>query len=236
VSTATSYTLQLSIDSGGWSTVQSSSAASWGTSGQVTGTYGYRVQACNASGCGPWSGTGTINVLLPPGSAPSLSVPASSTTGSYTVSWGAVATASSYTLQENANNGGWSTKQSSSATSWSTSGRGNGSYAYQVQACNASGCGPWSSAGTVVVVLVPATPTLTVTQSPGASGHVIASLTWTAEPTATTYVVQEESGTTITQVYSGAGTTWSGGYTGALRSFRVEACNSSGCSPWTGWQ
>ncbi|MBD8874360.1 hypothetical protein [Rhodanobacter sp. DHB23] len=236
VGTATSYTLQRSIDSGGWSTVQSSSATSWAASGQATGTYAYQVQACNASGCGPWSGTGTTNVLLPPASAPSLSVPASSSTGSYTVSWGAVATAASYTLQENANSAGWSTVQSSSATSWSTSGRGNGSYAYQVQACNASGCGPWSGAGTVAVVLVPATPTLTVTQS-HVDSFINASLTWTAEPTATTYVVQEESGATITQMYSGSGTTWAGGYAyGALRSFRVEACNSSGCSPWTGWQ
>ncbi|MEY2168377.1 MULTISPECIES: hypothetical protein [unclassified Rhodanobacter] len=235
VATATSYTLQISIDSGGWSTVQSSGAASWGASGQATGAYAYRVQACNASGCGPWSGTGTTNVLLPPGSAPSLSVPGSSTNGSYTVSWGAVATASSYTLQESANGGGWSTVQSSNATSWGTSGRGDGSYAYRVQACNASGCGPWSGAGTVAVALVPATPTLTVKQTPGASGHIFASLTWTAEPNATTYVVQEESGATITQMYSGSSTTWTGAYTGPVRSFRVEACNSSGCSPWTSW-
>ena len=237
VATATSYTLQISIDSGGWSTVQASGATSWNASGQATGTYAYRVQACNASGCGPWSGTGTINVLLPPGSAPSLSVPGSSTNGSYTVSWGAVATASSYTLQESVNGGGWSTVQSSSATSWGTSGRGDGSYAYRVQACNASGCGPWSGTGTVAVTLIPATPTLTVKQTPIASLHISASLTWTAEPNATTYVVQEENGATITQMYSGSSTTWSGVYAyGPLRSFRVEACNSSGCSPWTGWQ
>jgi YD repeat-containing protein len=236
VATATSYTLQISVDSGGWSTVQTSGATSWGASGQATATYGYRVTACNASGCGPWSGTGTTNVLLPPGSAPSLSVPGSSTSGSYTVSWGYVATAASYTLQESANGGGWSTVQSNSATSWGTSGRGNGSYAYQVQACNASGCGPWSGTGTVAVTLPPATPTLTVSQRRGASYMTLASLTWTAEPTATTYVAQQQSGTTITQVYSGSGTSWSGGYAGALRTFRVEACNSAGCSPWTGWQ
>jgi predicted phage tail protein len=193
------------------------------------------VQACNSSGCSGWTGSSVVAVMIPPSSAPGLSVPGSSTTGSYTVSWGSVATASSYNLQENANGAGWSTVQSGSATSWSTSGRGNGSYAYQVQACNASGCGPWSSAGTVAVALVPATPTLTVKQTPGASGHIIASLTWTAEPNATTYVVQEETGATITQMYSGSNTTWSGGYTGPLRSFRVEACNSSGCSPWTNW-
>ena len=236
VATATSYTLQISIDSGGWSTVQSSGATSWGASGQATGTYGYRVQACNASGCGPWSGTGTTNVLLPPGSAPSLSVPGSSTNGSYTVSWGAVATASSYTLQESINGGGWSTVQSGSATSWGTSGRGDGSYGYRVQACNASGCGPWSGTGTVAVTLIPATPTLTVKQT-HTTNFIIASLTWTTEPNATTYVVQEEDGATISQMYSGSGTSWSGGYAyGPLRSFRVEACNSAGCSSWTGWQ
>ncbi|MBD8900351.1 fibronectin type III domain-containing protein, partial [Rhodanobacter sp. DHG33] len=237
VSTATSYTLQLSIDSGGWSTVQSTSATSWGASGQATGTYGYRVQACNASGCGPWSGTGTINVLLPPGSAPSLSVPASSSNGSYTVSWGSVATASSYNLQENANGGGWSTKQSSSATSWSTSGRGTGSYAYQVQACNTSGCGPWSGSASISVTLVPAAPT-GVSSAPNyvpyPSGAWVSS--WPAVSGATSYNAQRtNTGTNaVVAIYSGTGTSVTqANVVPGTYVVGVQACNASGCSGWT---
>lgn len=235
VSTATSYTLQLSIDSGGWSTVQSSAATSWGASGQGTGTYGYRVQACNASGCGPWSGTGTMNVLLSPGSAPSLSVPAGSPNGSYTVSWGSVATASSYTLQESANGGAWSTKQSGSATDWSTSGRGDGSYAYHVQACNTSGCGPWSASAAVSVLLPPGAPAYVTVPSqemyPGA-----VSVSWPSVSTATSYTAQRTNTGTgaVTSAYTGSGTsvTQSDVVPGTYV-YGVQACNASGCSGWT---
>jgi len=239
VATATSYTLQISIDSGGWSTVQSSGATSWGASGQATGTYGYRVQACNASGCGPWSGTGTTNVLLPPGSAPSLSVPGSSTNGSYTVSWGAVATASSYTLQESINGGGWSTVQSGSATSWGTSGRGDGSYGYRVQACNASGCGPWSGTGTVSVTLPPVVPARPLTLSvSGPTNKPVVHASWAAVANATGYQLQmSEGGTTWDQAYTGTGTTWSEliFYSGQVE-FQLQACNSVGCSGWSAIQ
>ncbi len=48
------------------------------------------------------------------------------------------------------------------------------------------------------------------------------------------YAVREITGSTITQMYSGPGLSWSGGYAyGPLRTFQVEACNSSGCSVWT---
>jgi hypothetical protein len=236
--TATSYKLQHADYSvTGWSTIYSGAAISFTQNETVTGAWIYQVQACNSSGCSAFRlNSAGVLLTIPPSSAPGLTVPASSNSGSYSVSWSAVTGAATYTLQQRLNGGAWSTVQASSATSESFIGKGNGSYGYQVQACNAGGCGPWSGIGTVAVALVPATPTLTVKQTPGASQHILASLTWTAEPTATTYVVQEERGVTITQAYSGSNTTWSIGYTGSLLTFRVEACNSSGCSPWTGWQ
>jgi len=263
VATATSYTLQISIDSGGWSTVQSSGATSWGASGQATATYGYRVQACNAGGCGPWSGTATTNVLLPPGSAPSLSVPGSSTTGSYTVSWGAVATASSYTLQESVNGGGWTTVQSGSATSWSTSGRATGSYAYHVQACNASGCGPWSGSATVSVLLPPATPTglqatitvwsLNATSAASSPSNKVGafstqasvapmtrsyaytlSASWNASGTASSYDLQYcKTGATCVTTTTSATSVSGITITIGTYAVSVRACNSAGCSAWS---
>ena len=75
------------------------------------------------------------------------------TTGSYTVSWNGVATATGYNLQEQVNGGGWSTVYSGTGGSWSTSGRVNGNYGYQVQACNGSGCSAFSPVGTVSVAM-----------------------------------------------------------------------------------
>jgi hypothetical protein len=151
------------------------------------------------------------------------------------LSWSGIATATSYPLQESVNGGGWATVQASGATSWSTGGRGNGSYQYHVQACNSGGCSPWSNVVTETVALIPPTPTLTVNQST-TSTMIILSATWTAEPNATSYTLQQEAGTTISQLYSGTGTSYSFGYArGALRSVRVQACSSAGCSAWSNW-
>jgi YD repeat-containing protein len=233
VSTATSYTLQQQISSGSWTTVQSSSATSWPASGEGDDTYGYRVQGCNAGGCGPWSGTGTTTVTLPPSSAPSLSGGGSSSTGSYTVSWGSVATATSYNLQENVNSGGWSTVQSSSATSWSASGLGDGTYQYQVQACNVGGCGPWSSAVTMTVLLPPSTaPSLS---GGGTSNTGSYSVSWSSVATATSYTLQENAnGAGWATVQSSSATSWSASGRGnGTYEYQAQACNASGCSGWS---
>ncbi|MGS1119547.1 hypothetical protein [Rhodanobacter sp. UC4436_H3] len=154
VSSASSYQLRQQFNGGIWSTVQSSAATNWSTSGKGSGSYGYAVQACNAVGCGPWSATGTVVVTLPPQPAtPSLSVPATSSTGNYAVSWGAVSGAASYSLRKQVNGGSWAVVQNSAATSWSASGQGSGSYGYEVQACNAGGCSAWSAPRTTTVTI-----------------------------------------------------------------------------------
>src|SRR5690606_30645337 len=124
----------------------------------------YRAQACNAAGCSGYSGTGSVQVVASPTAAPVMTVPASGGTGAYTVSWTAVATATSYRLEENANGGGWSLIQNAAGLSRAISGKPTGSYAYRAQGCNGAGCGPYSAVGTVPVGLqVPAMPaTLTV--------------------------------------------------------------------------
>ncbi|HUA79927.1 MAG TPA: hypothetical protein VL997_06110, partial [Dyella sp.] len=134
---ATYYVVQMQVNGGAWTQVQSGSGTAYDATGQTDATYSYRVEACNAAPtCSGWSNTVTTSVLLPPGSAPSLSGGGTSNNGSYGLSWSGVATATSYTLQESVNGGGWNNVQSNnSATSWSTGGRSNGSYRYQVQAC-----------------------------------------------------------------------------------------------------
>ncbi|WP_083868384.1 RHS repeat protein [Dyella ginsengisoli] len=233
IANATSYNLQEQVNGGAWSTVQSSSATSWNASGQGNGSYGYQVQSCNSGGCSGWSSVSTTTVLHPPGSAPTLSAPGSSTNGSYTVSWTGVATATSYNLQEQVNGGGWTTVQSGASTSWSTSGRGDATYGYQVQACNSSGCGPWSGVGSTTVLLPPGTPSLSVPASNGSGSYTVS---WSGVATATSYNLQEQvNGGGWTTVQSGASTSWStSGRGDATYGYHVQACNSSGCGPWSG--
>src|SRR3546814_15326038 len=89
---ATRYRLEEKVGSGSWAEIQSSGAISKALSGKTDGTYSYRVRACsdaNTSTCGEYSVVDSIIVEIPP-DAPTLIVPAASSTGNYTVSWNSV--------------------------------------------------------------------------------------------------------------------------------------------------
>jgi hypothetical protein len=171
-------------------------------------------------------------VTIPPASAPGLGVPASNHTGSYAVSWNSVSGATSYTLQEQINGGGWTTIQSSGAVSRAISGKGNGSYGYHVQACNVGGCGPWSGVATVSVTLPPPAPA-TVT-APSYVHGVQYYVTWSASAGATSYNVQKTNydlGTTvIVATTSATSTTRPAPQSSEYLQYAVQACNAAGCS------
>jgi hypothetical protein len=233
--TATTYGLDQSVNGGGWAQVYANSATSTSLTVGASGSYSYRAYACNASGCNGYAVSSAVAVTIPPASAPSLSVPASSNTGSYSMSWSGVDGATSYTLQESINGGGWSTVQASGATSWSTSGRGNGNYGYHVQGCNAGGCGPWSGTGSVTVALVPPVPgglhTVVVNATKGS--YTVA---WNAVGGATRYDMQQTlPNGTANMPYSGANTTASALDLATQGQVLVQAraCNANGCSGWS---
>jgi hypothetical protein len=154
-SLATRYVLERSSDGGiSWTGIYNSNGTSTTVSGLANGSYVFHVAACNAYGCSPWKmGNATLVVTHPPAAAPNLSAPGSSTNGSYTVSWSAVSTATTYTLDEQLNGGSWTAIQSGSAQSRAITGKGTGNYGYRVEACNAGGCGPWSAVSSVQVVI-----------------------------------------------------------------------------------
>lgn len=237
ISTATSYALQEQVNGGSWSVVQNSSALSWTANAKANNTYGYRVQACTTTGCGPSSGVATVNVgVTVPTGAPTVSVPSSSNSGTYTVSWSSVNNAAYYTLQEQPAGGSWVTVQPppGGATSWSTTGRGNGTYSYQVQACNSVGCGPWSSATGIVVSLPPLLPANAQINEKLSGKADVYTASWSASSTATRYeVVRIQTGATI---YSGTSLSVqleSGLDPYDLKySYEVRACNAVGCSTW----
>ena len=240
-STATSYILQHRLGTGSWSTAYSGSGTSTTVAEGTTGSYTYQVQACNGGGCSSWRASSAVTVTIPPASAPTLSVPANSSNGIYTVSWTGVSGATSYTLQEQVNSGGWSTIQTSSATSRAISGKVNGTYGYHVQACNAGGCGPWSGVGSIAVTLIPTTPTglsatLYATYDPLTRPPTTYELSasWSAVGGASSYDLQncQQGGA----CYTHTTTTPSVSYIqvpNATVSVIVRACNASGCSAWS---
>ena len=232
VSGATSYTLQEQINGGGWSTVQTSGSTSWGASGKGNGSYGYQVQGCNASGCGPWSSVASTTVLLPPPAPASITVPPTSS-GNVGVSWPASATATSYTLQQRLNGGGWSTVYNGGTTSYSSVVSASGSYTYQVQACNASGCSAFVASGAVAVTLPPASaPSVSV---PASNNNGSYAVSWSGVTGATSYTLQEQvnGGVWSTVQASGSASWGAAGKGNGSYGYHVQACNVSGCGPWS---
>lgn len=235
VSGATSYILQEQANGGGWSTAYTGAATSKAFTGKTNGTYGYRLQACNAGGCGGWSAVASVSVLLPPPEPSSLSIPATST-GSVAVSWAAASTATHYVLQH-ADYGvtGWSTIYSGSATSYTQHETVSGAWIYEVQACNSNGCSAFrvSSGGVTVTVPPASAPSLSV---PVSSGNGSYAVSWSSVSGATSYTLQEQiNGGSWSSIYTGSAKSWSAsGYAASAYGYRVQACNASGCSGWSG--
>ncbi len=81
--------------------------------------------------------------------------------GNYTVGWGAVADATSYTLEEDDNAGFASptTRYTGAATSWNATGKAVGTYFYRVKASNGVGPSGWSNVASTVVIPQQSGPT-----------------------------------------------------------------------------
>ncbi|MCD9088697.1 hypothetical protein [Stenotrophomonas sp. SY1] len=230
---ATSYKLDESASGGSWSQVQSTSALFKSVTGKANGTYSYRVSACNAAGCGGVSGSANVRVVHPPAPAPVLSAPASSSNGSYSVSWAAVPTTTKYHLEESLPGGGWSEIYSGSGSSFAIGGKGNGTYLYRAIACNDGGCSDYSQNLAVSVLLPPAgVPVLSV---PATNSNGSYSASWTSVTTATTYRLEESvNGGAWVLIYAdGAINRALSEKASATYSYRVQACNTSGCGSWS---
>ncbi|GAA0264612.1 hypothetical protein [Rhodanobacter caeni] len=201
------------------------------------GAVSFKVRACSAAGCSAWSASTGHGGSAPTGIS-TLSVPTTSNTGSYTVSWTAVSTATRYTLQEQVNGGSWTSVQNSTARSMAFSGKPTANYGYRVVACNANGCGQWSAAKTIAVGVIPAAPATPSVRASGPTNKPVVTVSWGAVAGATSYVVEEtEPGSSVGDTfYSGPNTSASSLIfaTGTVK-FRVKACNATGCSGWSGY-
>jgi YD repeat-containing protein len=166
-----------------------------------------------------------------PLAAPALSVSSTtSSTGSYSVSWGTVADTTSYRLYEKVGSGSWTQIVSANVTTKAISGKTNGTYSYYVEACNSAGCGPNSATVSVVVSLSgpPAVPTMTAPPLNNYGGNYSAA--WNSVPGATSYRLEENG----LEVYNGTATSRSfSKMASGTFSYRVRACNTAGCSAYS---
>jgi YD repeat-containing protein len=238
--TVTAYRLYEATNSSfsGQTLVHDGAATGKALSGKANGTYYYRVRACNASGCSAYRTSGNaVTVTIPPGLPASITVPSSSTTGSYSISWGAASgTVTAYKLYEATNSSftGQTLVHNGIATSKALSGKGNGTYYYRVRACNGSACSGYRTGGNAVTVtLPPGVPaSISVPSSSGTGNYTIS---WgTSSGTVTAYKLYEATNSSFSgqvQAYSGTGTSKAiSGKSNGTYYYRVRACNGGSCS------
>ncbi|WP_367380706.1 RHS repeat protein [Stenotrophomonas cyclobalanopsidis] len=234
VAGAKRYQVEESIEGAGWTVVAEQSTEAVSFSGKSTGSYRYRVLAGNGAGWGAnYSNVVTVSSLQPP-QGTSVSVPASSNSGSYQVSWNAVPMASEYRLEQSANGGGWQEIQREGSTLRNVSGADTGTYAYRVLACNQAGCSGYSNTVSIAVSLPPATPSMVSTkriQTARPPIRITCNAQWTAVPNAITYELLRD-GNNI--AYTGPETRVTAANTNyCATTYQVRACNAGGCSPWS---
>ena len=162
----------------------SGTALSWPATVKTDGTYYYRVRACNGMACSNYvaanNGVVVTVLVIAPGIPSSITVPATSTTGTYNISWSAaIGTVTHYELQEG-------TEPSFSCYMWpcppgrfctqicglaptiysgpnlsvvvgSSIPKVNRTYYYRVRACNGTACSSYVTGANGVVVSIPIT-------------------------------------------------------------------------------
>lgn len=234
VATATRYELEERLGTGSWAQIHNAAAITKAISGKTTGSWGYRVRACNEAGCAAWSSIGAVAVTLPPAAPPTLTVPANNASGSYSATWTAVAQANGYQLQERLGTGTWATIHDAAGTSKAISGKATGSWGYRVRACNVAGCSAWSAVQAVSVLRAPTgVPTLTVPATSTTHNYTVS---WTAVTDAARYELEEQvnNAGVWNKVHDAAATSkaFSGKQSGSY-AYRVRGCNGSGCAGWS---
>lgn len=233
---ASRYELQERLGTGAWATIHNAAGTSKALSGKANGSWSYQVRACNAQGCAGWSDIDTIQVAVPPSTAPAVTAPASSTTGNYTVTWTAVALATRYELDERKDSGAWVNIHNAGGTSKARV-VNPGTYQYRARACNAGGCSAYSTVATTTVTSPPQPPAAPAVLSAPATAEKSTPFTvsWTSVAGATGYELERNrDGGAWNTTYTGATASTSQTLTlNGVYEYRARACNAVGCGAYS---
>ncbi len=237
-----SFRIERSVSGGSWSEIASTAAGAVAyvdSTGLAASTvYLYRVSACNAAGCSAPTGVSSATTAPAPPSALNASMQPPAT---ITLTW----------RDNSSDETGFRIERSTDGTSWSTlntagadvtsytdaTGAPQTTYHYRVRACRASTCStPSGSVNATTGVPVPGAPS-----GLSASATSVASieLSWDAAGGSVSEYRIERRGPqgSFAQIasVSGAVTTYgdSGLQPATTYTYRVRACNNSGCSPFS---
>ncbi|MEK7212760.1 MAG: hypothetical protein AAB686_03720, partial [Patescibacteria group bacterium] len=261
----TEYRIHRRLAGGAWSQVKVVGAVSGGTASASdvlisSGTYEYKVQACNLLGCSADSNVASIIVAFPVTSTPAapsnvaVKITTLTDTGaSISASWSDNSdNESSFKLYRRLTGYTWFEARSTgsgSGTTYSASDSvtASGTYEYKVQACNSLGCSADSNIATISIILqtptistsTPAAPTnLTVKISSISETGASISASWSdnSDNESSFKLYRRLTGYTWFEARStgsGSGTTYSASDSvtaSGTYEYKVQACNSLGCS------
>ncbi|MGA2506820.1 MAG: fibronectin type III domain-containing protein [Chitinispirillaceae bacterium] len=252
VTTATSYSVQVSTDSNFSTTVINQSNIT-ATSYQATGlsintVYYWRVDASNGAGTGPWSLRWSFTTVSTPPTTPVLSSPLNGTLNipvNPTLSWIAAAGAASYTVQVSTDSN-FSSQAVNDSNITSTSHTISSLSAYtfyywRVKAVNAVGPGAWSlvwnfMTGSSVALSLP----ILISPANGSIDQPISlTLVWNKVSNATNYYFQVATDSVFSSIFKQDSTITdtmksdSGFALGTLYYWRLRAKNAGGSSAWS---
>jgi hypothetical protein len=210
----------------------------YSVTGQLAGTWYYRVRANSLSGFSAWSNTQSV-IVLPVPAAPVLSAISNpDLNGDYLVDWNDVPTATNYELQEDDNLSFTTptTRYTGSISQFSITSQAVGTWYYRVRASNGSGISPWSNTQSVSVI--PIAPVLSAISNPDGNGEYL--VDWNDVVGATGYELQEDDNITFlspTTPYTGSASQYSvTGQVGGTWYYRVRANSLGGLSAWSNTQ
>ncbi|MBY6212820.1 hypothetical protein KUV95_14780 [Microbulbifer agarilyticus] len=232
------YQLQQQTNGGSWSTIYTGSGTSKAVSGLADGAYAFRVRAQNLVSSHIQSGSfrtsGTATVANKPATPSSISgVPATNTSGGFTISWTAVAApADKYRLQQQKDGGSWVEIYNGTGLSKAVSGLADGAYKFRVQALNTQGSytayGDFRTSTQAAVASVPGLPGA-ISGVPATDADGAMTLSWgTASGNVDTYeLYQSQDGGSWELVSNAAANSrFVSGLSGGSWAFRVRACNT----------
>ena len=233
---ATYYKLQYRDGSGSWNT---SGAKYYNGFHRWTGlsniyNRSYRVAACKTR-CSSWSSASNRVSITPPPAEPSppTNVRASTSGTSITLRWNESSNATYYRLQYRDGASNWtssSVKYYNGYKKW-TGMNSVTDRSYRMKACNNSGCSSYSSGSNKVTIQpIPAPPTGLAATKVGSS----ITLKWTNKAYTDYVKLQYRDGGNTwkgsTVKYYGTSVTWNNLASITGRSYRLQACNNTGCS------
>ena len=212
--------------------------------GLSAGSYQLSVQACNSVGCSPWSDTvnfsttGDVSGTAPTFSSIDYSLPTAeklTPNVSFCVVWNSNNSPTHYNLNVNQ-----TTYTFGSETSWCGTpadlGLADGKHDLEVQACNVAGCSPWSRTVDLIVNKndgAPTTATIGVNKNSFEESDTVI-VTWSGNNSPVRYnVMIDDIVYDVSSFSEWKGTPDAIGLTPGIHKLYAQACNASGCSPWS---